>query len=267
MNFFLQEAHRSLRFYRNLSDSENDCATLQQVMSTLKTVIGSQSAKTEKNTLNWSELLKNPTRKAFIIGIVLALLCRWCGCVTMISHAGYIFKEAGSSMAPNTAAIVVAALQLIGSYMATILVDRAGRKVIASCHISKFSLFFQSRFVNYFRISLDIVYNFDHWNGTGFGYIRCIHVDEILGLWTRRLQLDSACEFFVWNCHCIDSCFEFDIFVDCRNNARKMEKCWRFILRCTCLVHGICHNKMFTIFNRCTWLPWMYVLIYWSVHV
>lgn len=131
----LQEAERSLRFYRNLSGSESDCATLQQEMSKLKMVIGSQSAKTENNSLNWSDLLKNPTRKAFIIGIVLALLSRCCGCVAMISYAGYIFQEAGSSMKPNTSAIIVAVLQLIGSYTATYLVDRAGRKVITSCHI------------------------------------------------------------------------------------------------------------------------------------
>lgn len=112
-----------------MSDSDSDRSLLQQELTKLKNTIGSKSSKSEKNTLDWSELLKNPTRKAFIIGIVLALLSRCCGMFAMISYTAYIFNEAGSSMSPNTSAIIVALIQLVGSYTATYLVDRAGRKV------------------------------------------------------------------------------------------------------------------------------------------
>lgn len=118
-----------MRFYRNLGDAENDSDILQQEMIKLKNVIGTQSTKSATNSLDWSELMRRPARKAFTIGIVIALLSRCCGCFAMISYTAYIFNEAGSSMTPNTSAIVVAIIQTFGSYMATFLVDRAGRKV------------------------------------------------------------------------------------------------------------------------------------------
>lgn len=45
------------------------------------------------------------------------------------SYTANIFAEAGSTMSPNMSAIVVGVIQLFGSYAATNLVDRAGRKV------------------------------------------------------------------------------------------------------------------------------------------
>lgn len=122
-----------MRFYRNLSDTESDRCLLQQEMTKLKNAICTQNAKSASNSLDWSELLRRPVRKAFTIGIVLALLSRCCGCIAMISYTAYIFQEAGSNIPPNTSAIVVAVIQLVGSYMATFLVDRAGRKVLHRC--------------------------------------------------------------------------------------------------------------------------------------
>lgn len=48
---------------------------------------------------------------------------------TMQNYTASIFEESGSNMSPNMSAIVVGVIQLIGSYAATNLVDRAGRKV------------------------------------------------------------------------------------------------------------------------------------------
>lgn len=41
-----------------------------------------------------------------------------------------IFDEAGSSMSPNISSIVVGAIQVVGVYCSTLLVDRAGRKFL-----------------------------------------------------------------------------------------------------------------------------------------
>lgn len=131
-------------------------------MTKLKVTVGSRkSEKCDDNELKWSDLATNPGKKAMIIGIVLAALNQLCGCFAMLQvffsvdffftenaiiteikicnklnividslqYTASIFKETGSSMTPNTSAIVVGVIQLIGSYFAMNLVERAGRKV------------------------------------------------------------------------------------------------------------------------------------------
>lgn len=90
-------------------------------------IVGSESHHKIDSSFTWSDLVN--AKKSMIIGIVLALLNQLCGCSAMMNYTSIIFKEAGSSVAPNTATIIIGVIQLVGSYMATFLVDRAGRKV------------------------------------------------------------------------------------------------------------------------------------------
>lgn len=84
----------------------------------------------KSNASKWSDLAKGePGRKAMLIGIILALLNQLCGCFAMLQYTAQIFADAGSSLSPNVSAIFVGVVQLIGSSVATNLVDRAGRKV------------------------------------------------------------------------------------------------------------------------------------------
>lgn len=76
-------------------------------------------------------------RKALIIGLMLLWLKQFSGLFVMISYAGRIFTDSGSKIEPNIAAIVVAFVQLVGTYSATILVDKAGRKVYLELHTLK----------------------------------------------------------------------------------------------------------------------------------
>lgn len=48
----------------------------------------------------------------------------------MLSYTADIFAKSGSDMSSNMAAIIIGLIQLIGAYMSTVLVDRAGRKVL-----------------------------------------------------------------------------------------------------------------------------------------
>jgi MFS family permease len=52
------------------------------------------------------------------------------GCFAIITYTATIFKESGSSMNSNLASIIVAVLQIIGTYCSTLFVDRAGRKIL-----------------------------------------------------------------------------------------------------------------------------------------
>ena len=70
-----------------------------------------------------------PAIKAFRICIALMALNQFCGCFAMLNYTATIFAESGSNLSPNMSAIVIGVIQIIGSYISTMLVDRAGRKV------------------------------------------------------------------------------------------------------------------------------------------
>jgi MFS family permease len=57
-------------------------------------------------------------------------LNQFCGVFAMINFTASIFKESGSNFSPNVSSIIVGAIQIIGSMMPTLLVDRLGRKVM-----------------------------------------------------------------------------------------------------------------------------------------
>lgn len=78
------------------------------------------------------DLLRNPGRKAIIIGIVLAALNHITGSYALISYTATIFKESGSMISPNESALVVGVIQLIGTFVVPVLIERSGRKVTVS---------------------------------------------------------------------------------------------------------------------------------------
>lgn len=82
-----------------------------------------------ENSWEWSDLFRRPGKNAMIIGIVLPALYQFCGVFAMLNYTVVIFKEAESMLEPNYVPIVVGVIQLTGSYLATILADRIGRKV------------------------------------------------------------------------------------------------------------------------------------------
>lgn len=124
----MQEAEKAVRFYQNFPWREKNSEMFQLEMNKLKRSFGSVNLAAE-NSLKWSDLVTGSGGKAMTIGIILAALNQFCGCFAMLNYTANIFEEAGSTMSPNVAAILVGIIQLFGSYAATFLVDRTGRKV------------------------------------------------------------------------------------------------------------------------------------------
>lgn len=54
----------------------------------------------------------------------------FCGVFTMLNYTATIFRDSGSSISPDYSAIIVGLIQLLGTYFATFLVDRLGRKIL-----------------------------------------------------------------------------------------------------------------------------------------
>lgn len=48
----------------------------------------------------------------------------------MLNYTATIFRDSGSSISPDFSAIIVGIIQLLGTYVATFLVDRLGRKIL-----------------------------------------------------------------------------------------------------------------------------------------
>lgn len=65
-----------------------------------------------------------------MIGIALICMHEFCGVFTMLNYTATIFRESGSSISPDFSAIMVGIIQLLGTYVATFLVDQLGRKIL-----------------------------------------------------------------------------------------------------------------------------------------
>lgn len=52
------------------------------------------------------------------------------GGLLMLNYASNIFKQSGSDFDPNTSAIVMITLQMLGTFVAVFLIDRVGRRIL-----------------------------------------------------------------------------------------------------------------------------------------
>lgn len=84
------------------------------------------------NSNNYTILYSvTPTaRRAFTIASILLCLSQMSGSITFSNYAATIFIESGSSFDPNVSSIVMGILQVCGTYTASQLIDRTGRKTL-----------------------------------------------------------------------------------------------------------------------------------------
>lgn len=84
-----------------------------------------------RKTFPFQQTVTKAARKSIIIGTVLVALEQFSGCFTLLFNSASIFEKAGAtSISPESATIIVGAIQLVGAYCSTFMVDRAGRKVL-----------------------------------------------------------------------------------------------------------------------------------------
>ncbi|KAJ0171571.1 hypothetical protein K1T71_013121 [Dendrolimus kikuchii] len=86
--------------------------------------------------------------KAFWVALIVNLTREFCGCIAVLVYASHIFAEAmkdpatSIALSPNKQSILLAVVQIIGSFLACQLVDRAGRKplLIVTSVVAGFSM-------------------------------------------------------------------------------------------------------------------------------
>nr|CAD7197765.1 unnamed protein product [Timema douglasi] len=89
------------------------------------------SGDSQKRKGGLGELLSNPvTRRALTIALGLMMFQQLSGVNAVIFYTGQIFDLAGSSIPSATACIIIGVVQVIATYVSTLLVDRAGRRIL-----------------------------------------------------------------------------------------------------------------------------------------
>nr|XP_012217469.1 PREDICTED: facilitated trehalose transporter Tret1-like [Linepithema humile] len=124
----MHDAIRSLKWLKN-----KDSLTIEQTLSYLQLEV---KKATSTNSAKLSDLFRD---KATIKGLIIVLGLfggqQFCGITAMINYTESIFKISGSSLTPNASAIIVAVIQLFGTFLSLFLVERAGRRplLLISC--------------------------------------------------------------------------------------------------------------------------------------
>ncbi|XP_067631035.1 facilitated trehalose transporter Tret1 isoform X2 [Eurosta solidaginis] len=76
------------------------------------------------------ELLKRNNLKPLSISLGLMFFQQWSGINAVIFYTVMIFREAGSSIDGNVCTIIVGVVNFVAIFMATVLIDRLGRKIL-----------------------------------------------------------------------------------------------------------------------------------------
>lgn len=69
-----------------------------------------------------------PSIKGLLTGLGLCSLNQLCGGFVIVNYATTIFESSGSPIDANLSTIILGSVQLVGTYISTILIDRIGRK-------------------------------------------------------------------------------------------------------------------------------------------
>ncbi|XP_063701181.1 facilitated trehalose transporter Tret1-like [Culicoides brevitarsis] len=110
------------------AEAEKACIWLgkEKIVSVETTTL--KTEKKESFTLN--DLCTRSSRRGLFLGFILITLTCSSGAFVLLHYTVSIFQQAGSSLSPEMSSVIVGSIQLLGSYVATFLVDRAGRKFL-----------------------------------------------------------------------------------------------------------------------------------------
>jgi SP family facilitated glucose transporter-like MFS transporter 8 len=116
-----EDAKKSLQYYRG--SSYNIWKELQDLEEDI-----SESTKTK---VSIRDLVSSKgIRKALTVSLGLMIFQQLSGVNAVIFYSVDIFNAAGSTLDPNVAAIIVGVVQVVVTYIASAVVDRAGRRVL-----------------------------------------------------------------------------------------------------------------------------------------
>ncbi|XP_055545654.1 facilitated trehalose transporter Tret1-2 homolog isoform X1 [Wyeomyia smithii] len=124
-------SENALRFFRGYcTDTQQVSNEFKLELVKLQDTFSDEKQSIPQDEITWADLSSRHARKAFLIGICLMAFNQFCGCFAMLNYTASVFAESGSSLTANMSAIVIGTIQMFGSYFSTVLVERAGRKLL-----------------------------------------------------------------------------------------------------------------------------------------
>ncbi|XP_035783797.1 facilitated trehalose transporter Tret1-like isoform X1 [Anopheles albimanus] len=134
-----EQAERSLMFYRGVASQLQKTDQFLFEFKQLSDAI--EREKTEPNAGLWKDFASGPGRRGLAMAVFLMFLNQCSGSLALITYAATIFEMAAGGdrtayqLPPAIAPIVLATVQLIGTIVSLVLVDRVGRRIllIVSC--------------------------------------------------------------------------------------------------------------------------------------
>uniref|UniRef100_A0A182W7L4 Major facilitator superfamily (MFS) profile domain-containing protein n=1 Tax=Anopheles minimus TaxID=112268 RepID=A0A182W7L4_9DIPT len=143
------EAERCFMFYRGIQTSAEKTSAFRQEFDNMEKFIEHNAGKSTRVSLaDFSKNLQLPyslhrnvslndlfteSREAklgIFIGVFLMFINQFCGIFAILTYAASIFAGVGSTLSPNTSAIIMGSIQIVGTLSSFVFVDLAGRKVL-----------------------------------------------------------------------------------------------------------------------------------------
>lgn len=115
------QAEKSLRTLRGSSYNIN--VELNELQNDINKSMQNRSSITELIT-------RRATVKALIVSLGLMMFQQLSGINAVIFYSAAIFKAAGSTLDPAIATIIIGVVQVVMTYASSLLVDRAGRRIL-----------------------------------------------------------------------------------------------------------------------------------------
>ncbi|XP_014100018.3 facilitated trehalose transporter Tret1 [Bactrocera oleae] len=124
-----EEAEKSLKFYLNykaLTKLETEQFNIKY--AELKSAVKQQRAQSDAVTLR--DFFTKRSLRAFSIANTVALINIATGSFALLSYMTTVFVAVKTDIHPDTNTVIIGVVQILGAYIAMILVDRFGRKVL-----------------------------------------------------------------------------------------------------------------------------------------
>lgn len=237
----------------------------------LQAICNDEPTENPSNSLSWPDFKTAEARKALMIGVVLVALIQFSGVFAVSIYADSIFKDAGSFASPAVSAITVSVVQIVGSYVPTVLADRAGRKV-RTCLSSSF-IYYRSEYhvwIGAFR-SLSVISVLYAAFGTGhcgcIVYVGLVFATEADGSKCLSLvvvnSIDKLCGYLIHGCdrRHINAIQRYR-----RNITRKTEELRHVVPGDADVDILPNHIQMFSIYDGSHWHTWNDIHVCWRMH-
>jgi SP family facilitated glucose transporter-like MFS transporter 8 len=130
----IDKAKTALAFYRGVNATSSPLP--ESFVSDLQKYNEQMRAKDAASQVTtFHDFTTKTSIKAIIISIFIIMLPPLSGNIAFMSYTDQIFQEAGSNLSSDISSIIVALIQLVGSYLSTMLIDKAGRKVSTQTYL------------------------------------------------------------------------------------------------------------------------------------